>query len=350
MCRARSLVNASAMLLACALASGIARAEAPPASAPSVDDAARRQQVIASGDGVLVTVGQVEDALAQQGPSAQARYRSPEALKALVDGLVRAELMADEAARRGYEQQGPVLQTAKDSAAQALVRAEVEEKITPQAIADADVQAYYEGHASEFHRTEMRRASQIVLESDDEAKRLWVEASKADARAFAELAKQHSKDPLTKPQGGDLGYFAREQADDGPLRDAAQPKVPPAVRKAVFALAEVGDTPSEPLVVDAQHVIVRFTADRPERHISLEDATLSIRAKLWRERRQKALEDLYAQLRAKDKPQVFTDRIYQISFDDMEKRPGGFSPDPAPAAAQSPKGPSGTPPSPQPKP
>ena len=55
-----------------------------------------------------------------------------------------------------------------------------------------------------------------------------------------------------------------------------------------------------------------------------------MRAKLWREHRQQALDALYARLRAKDKPQVFTDRIYQISFDDMEKRPSGFSPDPPP--------------------
>ena len=48
---------------------------------------------------------------------------------------LRAELLAVEAARRGYEKQAPVRYTAKDSAAQALVRAEVEDKITPQAIA-----------------------------------------------------------------------------------------------------------------------------------------------------------------------------------------------------------------------
>lgn len=309
----------------------------PEAPAP-VSEEARRQLVVARGEGVEVTVAEVEDVLAQQGPSLRARYRDPEQLKVLVSSLVRAELLAVEAARRGYEQQAPVRYTAKDSAAQALVRAEVEDKITPQAIAADDVRAYYEGHPGEFHRTAMRRASQIVLDNGTEAAALQEEAHKADARAFAELAKARSKDAATKAQGGDLGYFAKDPADDGQLRDATQPKVPANVRSAVFALREVGDTttkpvelaPAQPAEVAAQVAIVRFTAERPERHVTLDDATLSVRAKLWRERRQKALDELYAKLRAKDKPQVFTDRIYRISFDDMEKRPAGFAPDPPP--------------------
>jgi hypothetical protein len=184
----------------------------------------------------------------------------------------------------------------------------------------------------------MRRASQLVLDNAAEAAELLPEAQKADARAFAELAKSRSKDAVTKAQGGDLGYFAKVPEDDGQLRDASQPKVSPSVRSAVFALAEVGDTTrlpielphSEPPDAPTQLAIVRFTAERPERHVSLEDATLSVRAKLWRERRQQALDALYARLRARDKPQVFTDRIYQITFDDMEKRPSGFAPDPPP--------------------
>jgi peptidyl-prolyl cis-trans isomerase C len=332
-----------AALLATGLASGgpvlrTARAEPSDAMAPPPADEARRKLVIAHGEGVEVTVGEVEDVLVQQGPSLRARYRDPEQLKVLVNGLVRAELLAIEAARRGYEQQPAVRYTAKDSAAQALVRAEVEDKITPETISVDEVRAYYDAHPAEFHRTAMRRASQLVLDDGAKAAALLPEAQKADARAFAELAKARSKDAATKAQGGDLGYFARVPEDDGQQRDATQPKVAPGVRSAVFALAQVGDTAKSPIELPhpetagapAQLAIVRFTAERPERHVSLDDATLSVRAKLWREQRQQALDALYARLRARDKPQVFTDRVYQISFDDMEKRPSGFAPDPPP--------------------
>ena len=324
-------------------------------------EAARRQQVLARGEGVQVTVGDVEDAIAQQGAGARARYtartrggvgrvtRGDEvALKALVASLVRAELLADEAERRGYENQAPVRYLTKDSAAQALVRSEIEDKVTPESVAEQDVRAYYDAHPAEFHRHAMRRASQIVVDGETEAERLAQQAQGVDARGFAELAKAHSKDVETKAQGGDLGYFAAAPENDPP-RAKGQPAIEPHVRQAVFGLAEVGDVsrpvalaapgialaPDAALRQQAQRAIVRFAAERPERHASLDDATLTIRAKLWREQRQRALDQLYGKLRARDKPQVFTDRIYLINFDDMEKRPSGFAPDPpAPVATR----------------
>jgi parvulin-like peptidyl-prolyl isomerase len=250
------------------------------------------------------------------------RYADRAQLKQLVDGMVRSALLAREAEKRGYEANPAVRYTVKESAAQALVRAEIEDKLTPQSIPVEEVKAYYDAHPDEFHRPVMRRASFIVLADGDEAARQLGEAGKLDARGFAELAKQHSQDAETKAHGGDLGYFSEQ-----PGGDASEAKLPDAVRQAAFALAQVGDT--SPLVtLGAQHAIVRLTGERPARHVSLDDAGASIRAKLWRERRQQALDALFARLRARDKPQVFTDRIYLISFDDMEKRPSGFAPNP----------------------
>jgi hypothetical protein len=280
---------------------------------------ARRAQVIAKGDGIDITVGEVEEALAQQGPLTRLRYRTHEELRALVDSLVRNELLATEAKRRGYENDPAVRQTVKESAAQALVRLEVEDKITPQSIPADEVKRYYESHAAEFHRPAMRRGSVIVVDSVQEANELLALAAKADMRAYAELAKQRSKQQETKQQGGDLGYVTATDGDG--------PKLDPAIRSALFALKEVGAT-SQPFPLGAQSAIVRLTAERPERHTSLDDATPSIRAKLWREQRQKALDALVSTLRARDKPVVSAERAQRISFDDMEKRPSGFAPDP----------------------
>lgn len=295
------------------------------AEAPAPDEA-RRAQVVAQGEGFTVTLGELEDALAQQGPLARIRYRKPDDLKGVVQALVRDRLLAAEAKRRNYASNPAVRQTVKESAAQALVRIEVEDKITPQSIPLEEVRTYYEAHPAEFHRVAMRRASQIVLASKEDAEQLASEAAKADARAFSELAKQRSTDGETKAQGGDLGYFAETAQGE------AEANVDPALRKAAFALAQIGDT-SAPLRVGDSYAIVRLTGERAERHASLDDAAPSIRAKLWREQRQQALDALIATLRARDKPQVFAERIQLISFDDMEKRPSGFAPDPAPADA-----------------
>jgi len=323
--RARALI-----FLACWLGGSpiAARAE----SSESDAERARRAQVVVHGDGVSITVGRLEDAVANQPASVRMRYRDKAELRAFVDSLVQSELLANEAEKRGYGAEAQVRHFVKDSAAQALVRGEIDAKVTPESVPVEDVRTYYEAHPTEFHRVAMRRGSQIIVDTDADVARLLPEAAKADARMFAEIAKSNSKDPETKIQGGDLGYCAEDARDDPP-RDKTQPTVQPAIRTALFALREVGDTTKKSVELGTQRAIVRYTAERPERHVSLEDATLSIRAKLWRERRQQSLDQLYARLRGASKPQIFTDRIYKISFDDMEKRPAGFAPDPLPSQA-----------------
>lgn len=296
------------------------------ARAEDTEEQARRAQVVVQGEGVEVTVGELEDTISRRGPLARGRFRDPAALKQLAEELAQAELLAQEAERRGYDKNPAVRQVVKDSAAQALVRLEVEDKVTQESIPEADLRAYYDAHQAEFHRPARRRASQLVLESRSEAERLLGEAQKLDARGFSELARNQSKDPASKGQGGDLGYLARE-----PVGDGSELALPAAVRAAVFALKDVGDT-SEVMEVDGRFAILRLTGERPERHMTFEDAQPSIRAKLWREQRQQALDRLIASLRARDKPQTFGERLSRISFDDMEKHPTGFAPEPAPAA------------------
>jgi peptidyl-prolyl cis-trans isomerase C len=53
------------------------------------------------------------------------------------------------------------------------------------------------------------RARHILVPTEDEAKAVIVELKKGTD--FAELAKQKSKDPGAAAEGGDLGYFTKEQ-------------------------------------------------------------------------------------------------------------------------------------------
>src|SRR5690348_2369799 len=63
------------------------------ASDPAVDPAAaaRRAQPIVTFKGGEVTLGELEDTLAQQTPFMRNRYRDPKALQDLVDRMVRFE-------------------------------------------------------------------------------------------------------------------------------------------------------------------------------------------------------------------------------------------------------------------
>ncbi len=341
----RSLRVFSALLLALGIAAvtdHVALSQGPAPAAPvspaaprTPEEIARRSQVIAKADAEAITVGKVEDFLSSQPPMMRERYRSPEELKKLVDSMWRVEPLAAEAVRQGYDKNPTVVRTVKDSSVQALLRSEIDAKYSPQSVSPEQVKAYYDANSAEFHRVAMRRASMIVLGTEAEAKQLLPEAQKADVRKFAALAKQHSIDAESKLRAGDVGYFAKD-----PLPNTPGANVQPAVRTAVFTLKNTGDTVAKPVALESGFAIIRLTGERPERNTELAEADLTIRTKLWREQRQKALTALVDGLRSKEKPQLFAERADWIKFDDMDKRPPGFAPDrPGPAGHPAPKAP-----------
>lgn len=93
---------------------------------------------------------------------------------------------------------------------------------------EQDLRTYYEQNAP---RLEERRASHILIavpkgapaEQKDKARaqaQQLLEQVKKDPDSFAEVAKKHSQDPGSAPNGGDLDFFARG-AMTKPFEDAA---------------------------------------------------------------------------------------------------------------------------------
>jgi len=70
---------------------------------------------------------------------------------------------------------------------------------------EAELKAAYEARAGLDPRAGTRRASHILVETKEEAEKLLAEARKGPQR-FAELAKKHSADTISKEKGGDLGF------------------------------------------------------------------------------------------------------------------------------------------------
>jgi peptidyl-prolyl cis-trans isomerase C len=300
------------------------RAGAQPDAALPAPDSQRRAAPVIKGDGFAITVGDVEDAIAQQPPGLRERFRDPAEQKSLVESLLKLALMSREAERRGFGKDMAVRHTAKDGAIQALVRSEVDEKVTPQSVSDAELSAYYAAHPAEFQRPAERRASYLKLSTREEAEALLTEAKAADLRGFGELAKERSTDAETKLRGGDLGYFVEQPDDAG----AGLGRIDTALRSAVFALKAPGDTSPEPIAVDGGFAIVRYTGERPALHADLTAASAGIRNRLWREKRTAAVNALIEGVRVREKPEVFRDRVDLIKFDDMDHAALGYSPEP----------------------
>jgi peptidyl-prolyl cis-trans isomerase C len=77
------------------------------------------------------------------------------------------------------------------------------------AVNDAAMQKVYQEAVKQMSADQEVRASHILVASEDEAKAILAEVKKGTD--FAELARQKSKDPGAASQGGDLGWFGKEQ-------------------------------------------------------------------------------------------------------------------------------------------
>ena len=80
--------------------------------------------MLATVDGVVITVGEFQERLNRQSPYIRARYTSVYQKKEFLDSLVRFEVLAAEAAKRGFYKDPEVIRTAKQVMIQKLLRDE----------------------------------------------------------------------------------------------------------------------------------------------------------------------------------------------------------------------------------
>ncbi len=87
---------------------------------------------------------------------------------------------------------------------ESLLQAEGKAAVTDQAL-----RAVYDDAVKQMSNEQEVRASHILVPTEDEAKAILAELKKGGD--FAAIATEKSKDPGAAAQGGDLGYFTKEQ-------------------------------------------------------------------------------------------------------------------------------------------
>ena len=82
-------------------------------------------------------------------------------------------------------------------------------------LSDKEIEDFYDRNKDKFIEPAAIAASHILVEKEDDAKKIIADLSnlKGDElkKKFAEIAKEKSIDPSGKQNGGDLGYFIKEQ-------------------------------------------------------------------------------------------------------------------------------------------
>ena len=136
------------------------------------------------------------------GQAAQGQPDSPELRKAVMEELVRREVLTQESLKKGFDKK-PEVQGQIDLARQGvLIGAYLNEYVRTHPVTDDQVKKEYEEIKAKLGSKEYK-ARHILVEKEDEAKAI-IEKLKKGAK-IEDLAKD-SKDPGSKERGGDLGW------------------------------------------------------------------------------------------------------------------------------------------------
>lgn len=269
-----------------------------------------RQTLAKVGDRTI-TLGELAEELASKGSFIRTRYNSPERRREFLDQMIRFELLAQEAERRGYTDLPEVQRSKK----QMMIRRLLEERFDqsgPEAIPAEDVRAYYEAHPTEFHTPAQVRASHIQMRDRRAAQRVLSQllADPNNLRLYRQLAEQHNTDAETRERFGDLRFFSRPSE-----RTENEPEIPAAVAEAAFSIDRIGAIHPELVEVDGNYHIVKLTGRRAPMHRSLEEAERPIRSRLHRERREQAIQDLITRLRAEADVEEHFEVLEEVRLD-----------------------------------
>ncbi len=174
--------------------------------AAAQDKAAKAEKAPGSSTKVVVngvTIPQSRFEVMAKELDAQGHPASAERENAIKEELVNREILAQAARKRGLDKDATV-QAEMDMARQAvLVRALFENEVKAHPVTDADLEKQYDQFKASMGTNEYK-VRHILVDKEDEAKSIIDQLNKgAD---FAKLAKEKSKDPGSKDNGGDLDW------------------------------------------------------------------------------------------------------------------------------------------------
>lgn len=252
--------------------------------------------VVAQIGARCITAEQWQAALDRLGPGATAEQR-----QALLDELIRGEVLLAQARQAGYHQKSD-LQARYD---QLVCAAYKEEKLQPvlsaaATVTDDEIVAYYEAHSSKYTSPEAFRIGVICLkltpkvsterrdEAVQRAKMILAEARQTNEAGFARLTQQYSEDQATRYRGGDAGWISA---------GGTNAHWPAAVVETASTLVAPGDFAS---VVETESglYIARLLEKRSASRRPLEEVREGIRYLITREKQEQAERHFYEQLSA----------------------------------------------------
>ena len=247
-----------------------------------------------------ITARELEYRIAELSPAQQRHTRSsPKALEALLEQLIEERLILDLARRRGLDRD-PRIRRIMHHHLVNLIREDVLEQVKLKKITDEQARRFYDQNKARFSTPGLLRGSQIVVADEKRAKALAARAARADDAGFAQLAKRHSTDALTRGRGGDLG----------PVRKPGR-NLPLEAFKALSALKKVGET-TQPIKAGSRWHILRLTAKKSPGLRPFSEVAVQAKLGAFRQQRALTFRQFRRELRAANKIRRFPKRLARV--------------------------------------
>jgi peptidyl-prolyl cis-trans isomerase C len=267
-------------------------------------------------DGQTITVAEFQDRINKQSPYVRARYTSLDQKKDFLDTLVRFEVLAKEAKKRGYDQDAEVVRTMKQVMIQKLLKDEFESRVKPEDIKDDEMKKFYDAHSADYNKPEEVRVSAIIVKDKALAKKVADEAklpASQDNKVFRDMVAKYSEDEDSKSRGGDLRFFAADTKT-----------VPAEVVKAAFELKNQGDV-GGPVATPSGFYILKQTGLRKAIDKPFDEVKRQIQNRLYRDKRTEAMETFVADLKKAAKIEIRQDALGKVKIDTSQPpaMPGG---------------------------
>ena len=288
--RFRKVCVSSLLLLVLLASVAVATETKPePAKAEPSPAAVEEKAAVVDPETVLATVGSAEikqkDVTAIIGrldPQRAAMYDNEMGRRAILEELVNMELFSLLGAELAVEKDPKFIETMNEVRKDVTRQFAVEAIMKDVAVTDEEIAAYYEKNKENFKVPETVRASHILVADEDEMKK--VRADLDAGMSFEDAARKHSSCP-SKEQGGDLGYFSKEQ-------------MVPEFGNAAYAM-KVGDISAEPVKTQFGLHLIKLVDKKEASVRPLDEVRAQLTESLLNEKKAGVYNEQLAKLREK---------------------------------------------------
>ncbi|RKF35991.1 hypothetical protein BCY88_37245 [Paraburkholderia fungorum] len=175
------------------------------AGAGRVNDA--KGPVAVTVNGSPISQREVDMLLRQQPP----QHDEPTARQRVLDNITLQVIVSQEAVKKGLDKSPDVMDQFEMARTSILAQSYVKDYFKNHKVSDAELNAAYDKLKADANGKQYR-ARHILVKTKEDGEAI-IARLKKDPDSFSELATAQSLDPVTKPKGGDLGWFDTKRMD-----------------------------------------------------------------------------------------------------------------------------------------